>query len=144
MAHQKNIKPVGLRKQWKILSEYALARNGDPSKMSCADVLYENGPSVGEFLIAHYVARCVSPMLKTVTTKILEEPVPANSPVAPTPEPITPLPVLAEQLEDVAVVTPLASEKRSAFQITDPPKKKPRVSGAKKPKLVEPNVTIVL
>lgn len=141
VPHQKNSKPFGARKQWKLLSEYAVARDGDPAKMHAGDILHENGPSVGEFLIRHYVSRCVMPAIKP--SPKVAQPIPPNSPVAPPPEPLTPVPesVKADEIGDV-VVTPLRVEKRKTSS-TDLVKKTARVA-PKKIKTDDPVKSIVI
>lgn len=137
VSRQKNLKPFGARRQWKLLSEYAVARNGDPTKMNAGDIFYENGPSVGEFLIRHYVSRCVIPAIKPPPQPILQD-----SPVAPSPEPLSPEadPTKTDEIGDI-VVTPLRVEKRKTSG-TEPVKK--IVRGPKRIKTDDPIISIVI
>lgn len=136
-----NFKPLGARKQWKLLAEYAVVHNGDPKRMNAGDILHENGPSIGEFLIAHYVSRCVVPAIKSkATTKQLNlDDETADSPVPPTPELLTPL--LSPDGAEVGFVTPLRSVKRTPIVVVDPPKKG---RATKKTKIEEPILSIVI
>lgn len=56
-------KGLGARKQWKMLCEYATQKNGDVSQMCLDDHLYPEGPTIGKFLLDHYVTKCVTPSL---------------------------------------------------------------------------------
>lgn len=60
----RQVRPIGPKKTWKLLAEYAVARGGDISKMSASDVIYEGGPTVGGFLMTHYLTKCVAPLMK--------------------------------------------------------------------------------
>lgn len=69
-------KPPSYRKQWKLLCEYAVARHGKPDAMNLSDTVYEHGPTVGDFLLTHFLTRVVMPLLKPVP---VEEPVPEEN-----------------------------------------------------------------
>lgn len=113
---QRKPKKYGIRKQWKMLCEYATERNGEIANMKIDDVLYEGGPTVGEFLLQHYLNKCIAPALRRVAAKAATEqgaeaaaaPAPAEEPVAAT-----------------------AQEKRPADALAPPPKK--RVKAKKEP-----------
>lgn len=60
----KKPKTYGVRKQWKFLCEYALSNDGDVSKILPDHPLYEGGPTVSQFLLQHYLTRCIAPAIK--------------------------------------------------------------------------------
>lgn len=102
-------KPFGIRKQWKLLAEYALARDGKPENMSCSDTLYEDGPTVGNFLVNHYVSRCIAPALKAAAAQAEKAAAADPSPVDPTATPATEKSqVVAEPVPTEPVAVPVA------------------------------------
>lgn len=155
-------KPVSVRKQWKLLAEYALAREGKPEKMACDDTLYEDGPTVGSFLINHYVSRCISPAMKIAAAKavpgtsqatplagIIETPVDLVTVQEPEPsilvaDPESPRPPTPDSMMSLppSPQTPACTKRRPLTEINNPAPKKTRP--VKKLKLVEPKESITL
>lgn len=159
----KKTKVYGVRKQWKLLCEYSLARDGDQTKMSLDDTLYESGPTIGEFLMRHYLSKCVAPMIKAATAAaenpVVEDPPQDTCEAVPPPPSVTPQPIVSASspvvstIPDVPTVVvpapvpgPLTDipKKRDREDSGDPPKKKLQRIAVKRPKTVDPKHTVTI
>lgn len=126
---RKNGKVLGARKQWKLLSEYAVSKNGDIETMKLDDLLYPGGPTIGKFLLTHYVAKCVSPALssKKEQPSVVAD---AKAEEPPAPAPAAAAEPAAQPVAATATETP-QREKRAAVEKDEKdkpasPKKKAR------------------
>ncbi len=104
---QRKTKKYGIRKQWKMLCEYATERNGDITNMKTGDYLYEGGPTIGDFLLQHYLSKCIAPAMRRAATAATEAPKP------PEPTPNTDANEAAEKRPAVDEASTAPPKKRS-------------------------------
>lgn len=112
-SSQRKAKKYGIRKQWKMLCEYATERNGDITNMKTSDNLYEGGPTIGDFLLQHYLSKCIAPALRRAATSTAEAP---KDPEPTASEPAEKRP--AEPSDAPAAPPKKRAKKKEAVQVT--------------------------